>query len=57
MIEEVKAHEGPDYAEWMHVEATAEDGVWCPPVVRRSIAHRAHQRTQRALPQTEYCSS
>jgi D-3-phosphoglycerate dehydrogenase len=26
MVEEVKAHEGPDYAEWMHVEATAEDG-------------------------------
>ena len=25
MIEEVKAHEGPD-VEWMHVEATAEDG-------------------------------
>ena len=40
MIEEVKAHEGPDYAEWMHVEATAEDRVWCPPVVP-SAANRA----------------
>ena len=26
MIEEVKAHEGPDYAEWMHVEASSDDG-------------------------------
>ena len=26
MVEEVKAHEGPDYAEWMHVEASSDDG-------------------------------
>jgi D-3-phosphoglycerate dehydrogenase len=26
MVEEVKAHEGPDYAEWMHVEARAGEG-------------------------------
>ena len=25
-VEEVKAHEGPDYAEWMHVEACSDNG-------------------------------
>jgi len=27
LVEEVKAHEGPDYAEWMHVEASTDDEV------------------------------
>ncbi len=26
-VEEIKAHEGPDYAEWMHVEASSDDGT------------------------------